>query len=405
MNKNSELSIDCRCKGKWNIEIINPDRPDASHFPFGREFKDNVLTQTFFDIFGAQLPSVGLAHRTNSRSYSLLLSRAVAVLGSGTSTPDISNYQLDNKIKSSSYSRPNENLGGTFDDVVTGTRTLKRSWDFTVNTSATETFTEAGLESIVKLYRTGLGFTRTEVFSRFVFPSAVEVPRGSYVRLYYSLAITIPALVSPIIISPLSYEVIDPDTLETTTLDLSGELALCADYNGGLGWDKIFGRVNDDGLIPYNSNPYYDGGNESSDGGRHCPFFPPQNYVNNTYTSYNGSPSATQIVPNIPLSPTSTLLGNVAGNIVGVSIYNNSGYRGIVNFLQDSGTSNSCVCKYFFYPNNPILSCNFGGIMFGDSNTLVGGNPAYWHWKFYTTQARTTNYYIMFSVRHTVSSA
>lgn len=409
---NAEINVGVGFKGQWNVEIINPDR-QTSYFPFGEEMKDNLLTQSFYDLF------INLTSSNPSPRPSQLMANAIAVVGDGVTAADISDYKLVNQIRESNFTVPDGNLCGYTDNLIAGSRTFYRQWDFVPNMESDQDINEAGFKNPWDTYLVS-GVTTYKLFSRFVFPATVTIPKNAILRLKYSLTCMVPAVVTPIEVT-ISYG----DFVGDGLLKLTGI------------WDAIFGMITSDGKDGYLGQFFGIPPDV-------CAILPIiSNYSPAWYLYYgSGAVQVTDFFADFPeinypidnINYENSYRSKSATQFIGYAICNNSIDGSVEPLPASSGEKG---CRYTFGPLNPEISNeNWGGIFFmprSGVNTIGGSlsrrvivctgswngagqlwNPTYtfankpeyfgltqclWFWKFNNKQIRYTDQSVQVEIK------
>jgi hypothetical protein len=256
-------------------------------------------------------------------------------------------------------------------DTIDGYAEYSRVYDFSAVTGTT-IVNEIGIFSFVP------GSPAANMLSRVVLPSTVTLALGQFLRLTYSLRVSVPALVGSG----------SPIALASGTFDGSGQLKLVGKYQ------NIFGIMSSLGVPDYtklDSDPaacagwLMSGSIRRTVGGYLAAQMAPAGTV---FPSVNTSISFT------PVGTGAGLISSAAyssGTVIGTYTANGQGYLDITNT---------------FPATNPAASTNIGGILFRATSAATYASSTFksgWFWKFNTTQLKEANNSLALNVRQTVS--
>ena len=376
----AEIENRTNIDGEWKVEIVCPNGEIKK--PLGDKWRKNLIQDRGLNIFNGTY--AGFNGGVGTTSISSFINSAY--FGDSNADP----FATDKTFLTSSnaniyWTKRNtqnvpENTNPNSDDLATGSRTFTKVWDF-ASLAAGETrnireiliavTTSPGISSADQLKGTqGTFTTNIAAISRFILPSTITLTEFQFLRLYYSIKITVPAIVTPV-----------PITLSNNGFDGTGQLKLI-----GL-WSSIFSgnghlwqyRSGFGSLINVTSIPHTPWALIGRDGiaaltlkGNSDPnlnFQFPAVGADFNVTYGNGLYDATQRVlhtsPGCSLNPIST----VDGTIVGSSV--------------------SREATLLFQANNPSVNDPLAGIVFlsrGEGNNFTGGSaPTF-------TTALTTDY-------------
>lgn len=219
----SEAEIENRVgiNGEWKIEVVCPN--GSIKKPLGDKWRKNLIQDRGLNIFNGTYGSFGI-NPINSASdeagsiggYTPGSSGGVskglihsAYFGDSADAPFSTNNTflrgLDNNIfwtKRLTLNVP-ENTSPMNNDINSGTRTMTRVWDFrALNPGQTKMVKEIGISAATTcgidssdqaVGSEGTFNTNVPLISRFVLPEAIELKDYEFLRLYYTIKITIPA--------------------------------------------------------------------------------------------------------------------------------------------------------------------------------------------------------------------
>jgi hypothetical protein len=210
----AETGIRATIVGKYKVQVCR--NGVVVREPFGDNWIPNLVLNQGLDLMITGTDCTGLM--TFGR------------IGSGTTTPTVSDTSLANQLKVTSTILGSGN--GTTNDTVNGAATHTKVYEFAAE-SATVTYNELGVGSAQS---TNLG-------TRALFPSGVVCNNGDNMRLTYSLTFSIPSIVSPVTISLSAVNGFNVSgTLKTvgTFQNLFAALAAGGGSSGGGTWPSLF---------------------------------------------------------------------------------------------------------------------------------------------------------------------
>lgn len=227
-----------RISGKWNISIVSSRGED---FPFGIEMKKNLILNQGLDILAAgKFYSPYLTYNWNTIPSFLI---GGAYYGDSSTAPNVSDTSLTNQT--SETRKINDSSCKITDDLVNGTRTFRKVYDFPV----IEEFPTSTQPTSLRELGVYTDWNNGKLFAKFILPKTIKLSYGQFVRLYYDFTIGSDSIINPININKSS-----------GTFDGTGQLKLCGRF------DDIFGSFDSDGnpVIVYGDSsrasfvPYYD---------------------------------------------------------------------------------------------------------------------------------------------------
>ena len=221
-------SSQTKISGKWNIAIV--DRNQNEIFPFGKEMKKNLILNQGLDILAASKYYTNYSVFNWNTIPSFLIGGAV--YGDGENAPNITDTSLTNQKSETSII--NDNSCTIIDDLLNGTRTFRKVYDFSTIQIADgkQQLSEAGVYTNWKSDKT--------LFSKFLLPRSITLDYGQFVRLFYDFTIGSNMIVNPTNIN-----------LSSGTFNGSGLFKLCGRF------DDIFGSFDSNGnpRIVYGDSP------------------------------------------------------------------------------------------------------------------------------------------------------
>lgn len=195
--KEAEVVTETKLKGMWKVEVVCPNGEVKK--PFGDKMRPNLLMKRALDMLGgneftasstiAQL-MVGAMYGNNVASPT---SREIYALTNVL--PMISNDGQTGQFGWSTYNSTN-NCTAT-PNTATGSMTYTKTYDF-LAVPNTQTVTEILIigGSLTTQQRNTTQLSGGNVLSRFILPAPVVLSQYQFLRLTYSLQITIPATIT-----------------------------------------------------------------------------------------------------------------------------------------------------------------------------------------------------------------
>jgi hypothetical protein len=416
----AEIENRTNIDGEWKVEIVCSNGEIKK--PLGEKWRKNLIQDAGLNIFNGTYASFTSAPSTSSISNFI----QSAYFGNSNADPFATNKTFLTSSNANIYwTKRNtlnvpENTNPNSDDPATGSRTFTKVWDFP-SLAAGETRDIKEIAISANTYQ-GVGSSSLDQYkgsqgtlpdnmpliSRFILPSTITLTEFQFLRLYYSIKITVPAIVTPV-----------PITLSNNGFDGTGQLKLI-----GL-WSSIFSgnghlwqyRLSSS-QINVASTPHTPWSLIGRDGiaaamlkGNSDPnlnFQFPAVGADFNITYANALHDATQTVlhtsPGCSLNPVSTVNGTIVGSSV------------------------SREATLLFQANNPSVNSPLAGIVFlpvGAGNNLTGGSiPTYtnavttdiafsrymWYWRFTDptfssprSVIKDTNYGLVINLRQTIS--
>jgi hypothetical protein len=230
----AEVNNNTHVDGKWRVEVVCPNGEVKK--PLGEKWRKNLIQDRGLNIFNGTFTSH--AGGTGGQSIEGFINSAL--FGSDSSDPFSSDKTAPTSPNDSLYwskrltSNVVENTSPNIDDLNEGSRIFRRAWDFAA-LSAGETRTVREIMILASSYPGGYTGadqlkgtqytfgTNLAVISRFILPEPITLTEFQFLRLYYSIKVTVPSIVNPVEIS-----------LESSGFDATGQLKLV-----GL-WSSIF---------------------------------------------------------------------------------------------------------------------------------------------------------------------
>lgn len=341
--------------GKWNISIVSK-KNGSENFIFGKNKKNNLILNQGLDILAASKYYASY----NGLNYNTIPAflYSTAVLGNGTSVPQLTDLSLTNQLQeSTSILAGSCSIENNFSN---GTRIFKKVYDFPSPTSKI-TVSEMGINT---------PFNGKKLFSKFLLNAPISIEPEEYIRLYYDFYITIGAIHTPINISASSGSII-----------ADGQIKLCGTYNNiFLTMDSNGNPTTGDGDSPRTSFlPYCES---------FCAETPScTNECFGTCFMITRDP----IVPTINNSLTNEWIGqrlSESTSTISASSYVNG------NFYRD--------ISYIFNNNNPINSETFGGFLFTVTKTNRQNTWDGWFWKLNNNQIKLNTKQIVIILRQSL---
>jgi hypothetical protein len=218
----SEIENRIGINGEWKIEVVCPN--GSVKKPLGDKWRKNLIQDRGLNIFNGTYGSMGIGPVAfqgdgagsiggYSPTTNGIASKGIihsAYFGDSAADPFSTNNTFlrgtDNEIYWTKRLAANiaENTSPMTNDFGNGVRTMTRVWDFAaLAASETKTVREIGISASSS---SGIGSgdqakgsqgtfsTNVALISRFVLPEAVTLTEFQFLRLYYTIKITIPAL-------------------------------------------------------------------------------------------------------------------------------------------------------------------------------------------------------------------
>ena len=227
-----------KINGKWNVSIVSSRGED---FPFGIEMKKNLILNQGLDILAAGRFYAPYSVYNWNTIPSFLMGGAY--YGDSDVAPNISDTSLTNQT--SETREINDDSCNITDNLVNGTRTFRKVYDFPV----IEEFPTSTQPTLLREIGVYTDWNDKKLFAKFVLPKTIKLSYGQFVRLYYDFTIGSDSIINPANINRSS-----------GSFDATGQLKLCGRF------DDIFGSFDSNGnpVIAYGDSsrasfvPYYD---------------------------------------------------------------------------------------------------------------------------------------------------
>lgn len=341
--------------GKWNISIVSK-KNGSENFIFGKNKKNNLILNQGLDILAAAKYFTNY----NGLNYNTIpgFLYSTAVLGNGTSAPQLTDTSLTNQIQESTSIL--QGSCSTENNFSNGTRIFKKVYDFPSPTSKI-TVSEIGINT---------PFNDKKLFSKFLLDTPISIETEEYVRLYYDFYVSVSAINTPISISASSGSII-----------ADGQIKLCGTYN------NIFMTMDSDG------NPTTgDGDSPRTSFLPYCESFCAENpSCANQCFGTCFMITENPVIPTVNNSLTNEWIGSRLSEesltISSPSYINGNYYRDIT---------------YIFNNNNPLSSQNFGGFLFTVTKTNRQNTWDGWFWKLNNNQIKLNTKQIVIILKQSV---
>jgi hypothetical protein len=399
INRTREVTLGTETfiKGMWKVEIVHPNGEIEK--PFGDEMRPNLLmTRGLLSLAGTQVGWGSIARLMVVAQYGNDITASTdrnyksgVINGWNTTTSD-ANTGIFNW---SGYSSVTSNTVST--DTVNGTRVFTKVYDFlattyqhTVREILITDYNDPGNRGAGRAYQTNSGIGTT-VLSRFVLPAPVTLQQYQFLRLTYSLQVTIPAIVTPI-------------NIDVSSGSFSGlGLLKCVG-----GYTNIFGSMNSAGTPLDASYRYY-----GSSTGKPTPWCMVGQAGTSGYLMPGGDSSgSTQVAfPAVNVD-----FHNIGAQASSVRVGTSSAGSSITNIgYSNSNLSYTRGATLLFPATNPNISNAFiGGIFFtaiDDSGGMQAAATDYagWYWRFVDGannprgQLKDINFALAVNIQHTAS--
>lgn len=230
----AEVNNQSYVNGEWKIEIVCPNGEIKR--PLGDKYRKNLIQDTGLNSFNGTYPAFFRGNNLTSIN-DIIYS---AYFGDSSADPFATNKTFLTSSITNSYWTRRINLGLPENtspynyDFATGTCTFTKAWDFqALDASQTRNVREIIISATLRPVNSpdidqmsGQQYTfenNPQVISRFILPETITLNEFQFLRLYYSIKISVPALVNPI-----------PITVSNNGFDGTGLLKLV-----GL-WSSVF---------------------------------------------------------------------------------------------------------------------------------------------------------------------
>jgi hypothetical protein len=349
--------------GKWNISIVS-DR--GEYFPFGKEMKNNLILDQ-----GLNILAVGKYYGEHSVfNWNTIPSFLFggAVYGTGTTPPNNNDISLENEVSETSVI--DENSCSISDDLINGTRTFRKVYNFPVIEYGNDNakISEVGIFSNWK--------SEKSLFSKFLLPRVINLDYGQFVRLFYDFTIG-----SDMIVNASSIN------LSSGTFDGNGLLKLCGRF------DDIFGSFDSNGnpTIVFGDSPR----------GSFIPFY-------EKFCAEIESCDTDIFGTSYMLSPGFFNFENINTRIIsewaGKRLEENTGTINPSNYTDGNFYRD---IEYIFDYANPTLNETIRGMLFtilrGSSTSPRQNTIDGWVWKFNNNQIKQSSKKIVINLRQSVN--
>lgn len=413
----AEIENNTNINGEWKIEIVCPNGEVKK--PLGDKWRKNLIQDRGLNIFNGTYGAMTYSVNNNALTNFIYS----AYFGDSNADPFATNKTFLTSSPANIYwtrrntSNVPENTSPNSDDLATGSRTFTKVWDF-ASLAAGETRTvqeimisSGNISSSVDQYKgsqTTFATTGIPIISRFILPSPITLTEFQFLRLYYSIKVTVPAIVTPI-----------PITLSNNGFDGTGQLKLIGLWssifsgNGHLWQYRNLGTQTPVTITPH--TPWsligYHGvsavflkGNTDPNSNFNFPAVGADFTINYTNAFYSDTQTVTETTPGGSLSPAS----NAEVTVVNQSV--------------------SREATLLFQANNPSVNSPTAGIVLlsktASNNLTAGSIPTYvnaattdtalsrymWYWRFTDgtfTNPRSVikdpNYGLVINLRQTMS--
>lgn len=203
MNLNGKIS------GEYLVSVVGTD--GTERFPLGKSFRPNLVLNSGLDMLFA----VGQAG--GGFGGVMVFCR----VGTSNTAAAVGQTTLFNQLKSSNSYVITAGANGSSSDTGAGTRTHKRTFQFTAEVSNVN-YNEVGFSN--------LGGSGDNLFSRVVFPATVTVNTGEILRVVYQLRLSVGQTITSQAVS-----------ISGGGFDGEGDIRVCGSF------DQLFGTINSNG--------------------------------------------------------------------------------------------------------------------------------------------------------------
>lgn len=416
-----EINNNIHVDGKWKVEVVCPNGEIKK--PLGDKWRKNLIQDRGLNIFNGTF-STSIVSSPNG--YSLDNFIYSAVFGDDGSNPFSTNNIKQTSLNANTYwtSRLTQNVPENAnptkytDNLSEGSRTFTRAWDFpaladgetrsvkeilitTMSQGSSSTSADQIKGSQYSLY------TNMPVISRFVLPQAIPLTRFQFLRLYYSIKVTVPSIATAVNLN-----------LQSGDFDGTGQLKLVG------AWSRIFGSLGH--YWQYRENNAY-----TSTVNLWCPWsLIGRDGVGGAIVKGNTDPNLNYNfpLPNVDSPITYSRLSvdtqTVTNNSAGGSMSSPQGNATELTVVNDSVSREATL---LFPANNPSNEEPIGGIFIVPSASLTAGSvplytdsrtpstaPAaggvFWYWRFTNetfsaprSEIKDRNYGLAINLRQTMS--
>jgi hypothetical protein len=183
-------------EGKFKIAVVKPNGKIS--YPLGDDYVPNLVLNSGKDLFFTL--SSG-----NTGPLATLMNFCRA--GTGTNSVVATDTDLQTQVKSSNTYV--NGFNGVTDNLITGSRTFKRTYEFTPE-SGLVNYTEVGVSNAAS----------GNLFSRVLLPAPVAVNTLENLRITYELTVTVPQIITPSTI-----------TAENEGFNMAGQMKIVGAFN------------------------------------------------------------------------------------------------------------------------------------------------------------------------------
>ena len=233
----AEINNKTNVDGKWRVEVVCPNGQVKK--PLGDKWRKNLIQDRGLNYINGTWSTSFIASYT-AQGRSIDNFAYSALFSDSSSEPFSVNNAKQIGANENTYwtkrltSNVDENTNPYIDDENEGSRTFRRAWDFpSLVAGETKTIREIlitsssyGSTSTAADQVKGSEYpliTSYPVISRFVLPEPITLTEFQFLRLYYSIKVTVPSIVNPVEL-----------TLESGDFDATGQLKLVGE------WSRIF---------------------------------------------------------------------------------------------------------------------------------------------------------------------
>lgn len=241
----AQINCDTYISAKWRAEVCRSgENGIETYYPFGEEMRPNMILDSWLETMViCPILAVGSCTAINNYSqiYMANMVNGYMRIGTGNTPLDYSQTQLAGYSKQTNYIRPDSTGAYYYDDYVSGSRTYSKTYEFAAET-VDSVYREAGFKSDYASFWTPQSFSvvpphklnSNVVFSRFLFPSDLNLYVGDILKIKYDVGMRIPMLTgsAPMTGTGLSYG----DFNGTGQMKLFGR------------FDSLFGGINSNGV-------------------------------------------------------------------------------------------------------------------------------------------------------------
>jgi len=441
----AEINNDIMVRGKWKVGVVSQN--GEVQFPLGDVWRDNLIQDRGLNMINGTFNSSSvtftvLSSNTTSATEGIGNLIKSAFFGDSSSEPFATNKTwLTTTTNSRIYwtsrltvGAPENTTSQTTDDLSAGKRTFRRVWDFPsvdslegpvtvreIAISASASTPANGTGSLDQVKGKNYTFnTNTSMFSRFILPSPITLSDFQFLRLYYTIDVTVPAVSVAGTVNV---------SVQSGSFDGTGKLRLLGQWSsifGGAGQFYQYRNAQSALLtdsryppIPWSMIGYFGctmrflkGKTDASQN------FTMPSVGSNLNILYSTDPWFSLTTnQNIDQTSAGSTLTPAAGNVTEITPTNNAVSREASMLFpanNPNSTINGPIAGVFIFPQGGLGSLNVPYALqfipspnYNNADTAIGGHA--WYWQFTDelgnkrSVTKDPNYGLAINIRQTVS--